>query len=209
MAGLGVNVRARSPAVARNRAPILEVLRGVLPARGLVLELACGTGEHAAFFAQALPSLEWQPTDKNATGFAGVEAHRAAAGAPNLRPPLVLDATAASWPVPRAEAVVSINMIHIAPWAATKGLIAGAARTLVDGGVLFVYGPFKRGGAHTAESNRRFDEDLRARDSSWGVRDLDDVTALAADHGFRRTEVVAMPANNLSVVFVSDAARRA
>ncbi len=200
-----VHARAYSPATARNRGPILTVLERVLPSRGLVLELASGTGEHAAFFAQALPSLTWQPTDKDDRGFASIEAHRVFAGAPNLLPPIVLDVTAGTWPVARADAIVCINMIHISPWAATEGLMAGAGRTLVAGSVLYLYGPYKRNGEHTAESNRRFDADLQARDPRWGVRDMDDVTALAAHHGMRRTEIVEMPANNLSLVFVREA----
>jgi SAM-dependent methyltransferase len=195
------DARAYAPATARNREPIRAVLARVLPAKGLVLELAAGTGEHAAFFAQSFPHLTWQPSDRDAQGFASIAAHGAAADATNLKAAVLLDATAPAWPVARADAIVCINMIHIAPWAATEGLMAGAGRTLGPGGVLFLYGPYKQGGAPTAESNQRFDEDLRRRDPAWGVRDLDDVTALAARHGLRRIEVVEMPANNLSVVF--------
>jgi SAM-dependent methyltransferase len=193
-----------SDAVARNREPILAVLRRVLPMQGTVqptvLEIASGTGEHAVHFAAALPHLIWQPTDLDAVARASIAAHRAAAQLPNLPAPLALDAAAAVWPVARADAVVAINMIHIAPWQATEGLMAGARRLLAPGGVLYLYGPYKENGRHTAPSNAAFDASLRARDPQWGVRDLDAVCALAAAHEFEFVERVAMPANNLSVV---------
>jgi SAM-dependent methyltransferase len=189
-----------SPAVARNRDPILSVLRRVLPARGLVLEVASGSGEHAVHFAAALPHLTWQPTDLDPEARASIEAHRDAARLPNLLAALELDATASQWPVAQADAVVSINMIHIAPWSAAQGLMAGAARLLRAGGILFLYGPFKDHGHHTAPSNAAFDASLRARDPAWGVRDIADVRDLAAQHGFDLTERVAMPANNMSLV---------
>ena len=190
-----------SPAVARNRDPILAVLRRHLPAQGTVLEIASGTGEHAAYLAPQFPHLVWQPTDVDPDALASIEAHRAAAGAPNLRAPIALDVTAPAWPVTRADAVVSINMIHISPWAAAQGLMAGAARLLPAGGVLYLYGPFKENGEHTAPSNAAFDASLRARDPQWGVRDIGEVRALADSHGFDFVERVAMPANNLSLVF--------
>jgi SAM-dependent methyltransferase len=190
-----------SPAVARNRDPILAALRPFLPAHGTVLEIASGTGEHAAYFATHLPHLTWQPSDVDPEALAGIEAHRAAANAPNLRAPIALDVTAPVWPVTRADAVVSINMIHISPWASAQGLMAGAAQLLAAGGVLYLYGPFKENGVHTAPSNTAFDESLRARDPRWGVRDVGDVRALADSHGFDFIERVAMPANNLSLVF--------
>ena len=167
-----------------------------------MLEVSAGTGEHAAFFAAALPHLTWQPTDLDERALLSIAAHREAADVNNLSPPLTLDAASADWPVLRADAVVCINMIHIAPWAACIGLTAGAARTLPPGGLFYLYGPYKEGGAHTAESNLRFDLDLRLRDSSWGVRNLEDVVALAAEHGLQHSETVTMPANNRSVVFV-------
>src|SRR5262245_42400301 len=190
-----------SPAAARNRDPILAVLRRHLPAQGSVLEIASGTGEHAACFAPCLPHLVWQPSDVDPDALASIEAHRAAANAPNLRAPIALDVTAPEWPVTGADAIVSINMIHISPWTAAQGLMAGAARLLAVGGVLYLYGPFKENGEHTAPSNAAFDASLRARDPSWGVRDVGDVRALADKHGFDFVERVAMPANNLSLVF--------
>jgi len=190
-----------APAVARNRDPILAVLRRVLPERGLVLEIASGSGEHAVYFAAALQNLTWQPTDPDPEARDSIAAYRAAAQLPNLLPPLALDAAASSWPVTQADAVVSINMIHIAPWAAAEGLMAGAKRLLPGGGVLFLYGPFREHGQHTAPSNAAFDESLRARNREWGVRDLDEVAALASRHGLALEERLAMPANNLSVVF--------
>jgi SAM-dependent methyltransferase len=189
-----------SDAVARNRDPILAVLRRVLPRAGTVLEIASGTGEHAVHFAAALPDLEWQPTDIDAIARASIAAHRDAARLPNLRPPLALDVTADEWPLPRADALVAINMIHIAPWPATEGLMAGAARLLPPGGILYLYGPYREAGVPTAPSNVAFDASLRARDPRWGLRDLAEVLALAAAHGFELVERVAMPANNLSVV---------
>jgi len=193
--------RQHRPHVARNRDPILEVLRRLLPATGLVLEVASGSGEHAAYFATKLPALMWQPTDPDPEAIASTAAHRVTAGVPNLLPPLMLDVMSERWPVDRADAVICCNMIHIAPWSACEGLVAGAARTLPSGGLLYLYGPYKIGGEHTAPSNRNFDLDLRARNPEWGIRDLGDVTALAERHGFKLAETVPMPANNLSVIF--------
>jgi SAM-dependent methyltransferase len=193
--------RIYRPHVARNRDPILEVLRRVLPPRGLVLEVASGSGEHAAYFAKALPDLSWQPTDPDAEALASIAAHRAAAGAANLLPPLQLDVTTQQWPVAHADAVMCNNMIHIAPWTACEGLIVGAARLSSAGGVLYFYGPYKIGGRHTAPSNQEFDLSLRERNPLWGIRDLADVVALATNHGFALAETVPMPANNLSVIF--------
>jgi|SRR5690348_10478319 len=196
--------RLYAPAVARNRGPILAVLRRVLPATGLVLEVASGSGEHAAFFAAALPGVNWQPSDSDPRARASIAACRGAGAPPNLLPPVALDASAAEWPVAGAASVVCINMIHIAPWSASEGLMAGAARILTAGGVLYLYGPYKEDGRHTAPSNEAFDADLRARDPRWGVRDLGEVIALARRHGLAHQETVAMPANNRSVVFRRD-----
>jgi SAM-dependent methyltransferase len=193
--------RQYRPHVARNREPILEVLRRVLPPHGLVLEIASGSGEHVAYYAEQLPALTWQPSDPDPDALASISAHRAASGAPNLKPPLQLDVTALAWPVARADAVMCCNMIHIAPWAACEGLIAGAGRTLPVGGVLYLYGPYKIDGAHTAPSNAAFDRQLQSRDPEWGIRDLGEVTALAKRHGLALAETVPMPANNLSMIF--------
>ena len=190
-----------SPSVARNRDPILAVLQRVLPARGLVLEIASGTGEHALHFASMLPHLTWQPTDQDDQALNSIAAHQSASGLPNLLAPLQLDAAAPNWPVERAEAVVAINMVHISPWQATQGLMAGAGRVLPSGGVLFLYGAYKENGAHTAPSNEAFDQDLRRRNSEWGVRDLEEVADLARGHGLELVERIAMPANNFSLVF--------
>jgi SAM-dependent methyltransferase len=189
-----------APAVARNRDPILTVLREVLPAAGTVLEIASGTGEHAIHFAAALPHLVWQPTDPDAQARGSIAAHAAQAGLANLLAPLELDACAPLWPVTRADALVSINMIHISPWSATQGLMAGAARLLAAGSPLYLYGPYRHG-LHTAPSNAAFDQSLRARDPAWGVRDLEAVVELAAGHGLALERTVTMPANNLSVIF--------
>jgi len=188
-------------ATERNREPILEVLRRVLPAEGLVLEIASGTGQHAAYFAAALPGLRWQPSDPVPAHRDSVAAWAAAGGLTNVLPAVALDVERWPWPVPRADAVVCINMIHIAPWSAAQALFAGAGRVLSPAGVLFLYGPFKRDGGHTSDSNARFDERLRAEDPRWGVRDLSDVTALAHEAGFGDPEIVPMPANNLSLIF--------
>jgi hypothetical protein len=190
-----------APAAARNREPILRVLRDYLPRSALVLEIASGTGEHAVWFSAALSGLTWQPTDHDPEAVISIAAWRDMTGLPNLLPPLQLDASADIWPVARADVVVAINMIHIAPWTATQGLIVGAARTLTPGGLLYLYGPFSEGGVHTAATNAAFDADLRARDPAWGIRDLDEITGLAMQHGTMGPERVAMPANNLSVMF--------
>ena len=190
-----------SPAAARNRQPILEVLRRILPAHGTVLEIASGSGEHAVFFAAALPHLVWQPTDLDPAALRSIAVYRASAGLPNLAPPLALDAAASAWPVTGVDAVVAINMVHIAPWRASEGLVAGAARVLGPSGVLYLYGPYKVDGVHTAPSNAAFDESLRVRNPEWGVRDVAEVRDLAHSHGFTLAERVAMPANNLSLIF--------
>jgi Protein of unknown function (DUF938) len=199
-----LRVKRHAPATARNREHILDVLARALPPSGVVLEIASGSGEHAAFFAARMPGLTWQPSDADADARASVEAYRAESGLANLLAPLTIDARSdvASWGIAHAEAIVCVNMIHIAPWASCEGLMRGAAHLLGEGGVLYLYGPFKRDGRHTAPSNESFDLGLRARDPSWGVRDLADVTREAAANGLAFVEVVEMPANNLSVVFV-------
>jgi cyclopropane fatty-acyl-phospholipid synthase-like methyltransferase len=188
-------------ATERNRGPIQEILRRVLPPRGVVLEIASGTGQHVVFFARELPALRWQPSDPSPVHLDSIRAWTTASGADNVAAPLQLDVELTPWPVAHADAILNINMIHIAPWTAAEALFHGAARLLPADGVLFLYGPFKREGRHTAESNARFDERLRGEDVRWGVRDLGDVQTLAAASGFGVPEVIAMPANNLSLVF--------
>jgi SAM-dependent methyltransferase len=197
---MAADPRRYAPAAARNRDPILAVLRRVLPASGLVLEIASGTGEHVAHFARALPDLDWQPSDRDNALFASIVAHGVDLADGNFLPPLCLDAAAADWPVTRVDAIVCINMIHISPWSACEGLMRGAGRVLAPAGVLYLYGPYTVDGCHTADSNAAFDEGLRVRDPDWGVRDLGAVTSLAATHDLRLDETIAMPANNLSLV---------
>jgi SAM-dependent methyltransferase len=189
--------RRFAPAVARNRDPILAVLRRVLPATGLVLEVASGTGEHCAHFAAALPGLAFQPTEPEAEGRASCDAW--CGDLPNVRPALPLDVIAADWPVARADAVLCINMAHIAPWAATLGLLRGAARVLGPGAPLVLYGPWILPGVETAESNWAFDAGLRERNPDWGLRRLEDLVA-AAGAAFAPQEVIEMPANNVTLV---------
>jgi hypothetical protein len=189
------------PHVARNRESILAVLQRVLPQKGEVLEIASGSGEHATFFARALPALSWQPTDVDDKALASIAAFGGEADRPNLRAPLRLDVTQVPWPVERADAVVCCNMIHISPWAVTEGLMAGAGLILPAGGVLYLYGPYKVDGAHTAPTNETFDSWLRTQNPAWGIRDLGAVMELAGRHGLVCVERVPMPANNFSVVF--------
>lgn len=198
--------RLSSPAARRNRDPILAVLRRVLPAEGTVLELGSGTGEHAAWLGAHLPGLEFQPSDPEPANRASIAAWIAHERLANVRAPLALDVLDEDWALPaevasRLVAVLSLNMIHVAPWQAALGLLHGAARVLRPGGVLYLYGPFKREGRHTAPSNAAFDASLRAHDPAWGVRDLEDVAAAAGRYGFLFADVVQMPANNLSAIF--------
>jgi len=182
----------------RNRGPILEVLRRVLPPGGLVLEIASGTGQHVSHFARALPLLRWQPSDPDAESRESVRAWVEGLG--NVLAPVELNVLKRPWPVARADAVVCINMIHIAPWACAEALVSGAGELVGAGGVLFLYGPFRRFGRHTSLSNEAFDASLRGSDPDWGVRDLEAVVEIARAAGFGLEEVVEMPANNLSVV---------
>jgi hypothetical protein len=190
-----------APAAARNREPILDVLRQHLPAAGLVLEVASGTGEHIMHFAEALPDLVFQPSDPDAGARASIDDWAHTTRRANVRRALAIDAQSEAWPVERADAVLCSNMIHIAPWKAATGLIAGAGRVLSADGLLYLYGPYRRHGRHTAPSNDAFDRDLRRRNPAWGVRDLDDVAACARENGFGDPEIVEMPANNLSLIF--------
>jgi hypothetical protein len=195
-----VNARRTAPAAERNKEPILKVLRPVLPDSGLVLEIASGTGQHVVHFAQALPELEWQPSDPDPEARSSIAAWIAHEGLPNVRPPLDLDVGSEPWPIDRADAVVCINMIHISPWAATQHLMTGAARLLPIRGVLFLYGPFRRMDRETAPSNEAFDAQLRRRNPEWGLRDLEAVVSVAKQNGLDLIEVTEMPANNLAVV---------
>lgn len=203
------DARAVAPAAERNRDAILTVLRRVLPGIGTVLEIASGTGQHAVYFAAALPNLTWQPSDADAAARDSIAAWRAHAGLANLRAPLALDVCGQPWPIDVAQALVCINMIHIAPWAAAEHLFAGAAEVLSPDGTLFLYGPYKRGGEHTSPGNAAFDAQLRSRNPAWGVRDMEVVTQLASSHGFPLIEAVPMPANNFSLVFRKGSPSRA
>ena len=194
-------MKREAPAVARNRDPILDVLRRHLPPKGLVLEFASGTGEHVVHFAAALPALAFQPSDPNDSARASIDDWVKTRGLANVRPALALDASARKWPVESVAAILCINMIHISPWAATVGLIEGAGDALPAGGVLYLYGPYRRAGATTAPSNEAFDADLKSRNAEWGLRQLEEIEVLALRHGFAAPTVIEMPANNLSVVF--------
>jgi SAM-dependent methyltransferase len=189
------------PAAERNKQPILEVLRRVLPSEGTVLEIASGTGQHAAFFASQLPALTFQPSDIDDENLASIRAWVDEARLANLRPPLKLDVTQPEWGVGTVDAIFNANMIHIAPWDCCMSLVAGAGRHLRPAGVLVMYGPFSVGGAHTAPSNADFDASLKSRDLRWGVRDSEAVTALAEEAGLSLQERVPMPANNQALIF--------
>jgi SAM-dependent methyltransferase len=197
---MAADQRRVAPATARNRDPILELLRRELPPRGAVLEVASGSGEHVVHFAAALPALIFRPSDPEPSARASIDAWIARSGVINVLPAIALDAAAHSWPLAAADAVLCINMVHIAPWAATLGLVAGAARLLPPGGLFYLYGPYKRGGRHTSPSNADFDENLRFRDPQWGIRDVETVAAVAAESGFSAPAIIEMPANNLSLI---------
>ncbi len=194
-------MRRQAPAAARNRQPILDVLRPRLPAQGLVLEIASGSGEHIVHFAEALPNLVFQPSDPSPEARASIDDWVQELTLDNVRPALALDAAGDVWPLEHADTVLCCNMIHIAPWEAAVGLVVGAGRILPKDGTLYLYGPYRRGGRHTAPSNEAFDLDLRRRDAAWGVRDLEAVAALAEARDFGLPEIIDMPANNLSLVF--------
>ena len=189
------------PAPERNKVPILDVLQRVLPSQGRVLAVASGTGQHAAYFARALPAWTWLPTDIDPINLASIAAHVSEAALSNLAPPCSLDVCAEDWQAGELDAVFNANMVHIAPWACCEGLLRGAGRYLRAGGVLVMYGPFRIGGEHSAASNHRFDADLRSRDASWGVRDLEAVVQLAHGFGLTHRETFPMPANNQCLVF--------
>jgi SAM-dependent methyltransferase len=194
-------LKREAPAAARNREPIAVVLGEVLPARGTILEVASGTGEHAAHFASLWPDLRWRPSDPDPDALASIRAWREEAGLANLLEPVLLDASAEQWPVAAADAILCVNMVHISPWAATIGLMRGAGRLLAAGAPLILYGPYRRAGMPTAPSNEAFDESLKARNRQWGLRELEAVAAAAARDGLRLDRVFEMPANNLTIVF--------
>lgn len=193
--------KRHAPAAARNAGPIREVLARLLPAGGAVLEVASGTGQHAAFMAAAFPDRTWQPSDADPGALASIAAWVAEAGLPNLRAPLRLDVEVEPWPIDAVDAIVCINLVHVAPWSAALALLRGAARRLGPGGLLYTYGPYRFGGEFTAPSNAEFDASLRAQDPGWGVRDVRDLEAAAAAARLHLAETIAMPANNHSLVF--------
>jgi SAM-dependent methyltransferase len=193
-------VRRSAPAAVRNREPIADVLSGWLLTTGLVLEIASGTGEHAAFFAERFPGLEWQPSDVHPDALASIAAWRETTGLTNLRAPLVIDAGSAKWPIDRADAVLSINMVHISPWASALGLLDAAARLLSSGAPLILYGPWLKDDIPTVPSNLAFDADLKRRDPEWGLRRVEEFAAAAEEVGLLLQATRAMPANNLMLL---------
>lgn len=192
--------RRHAPATARNTDPISDVLREWMPRAGTVLEIASGSGEHALAFARAFPHLRWQPSDAEDASLASIEAWRGDAALANLAPPVRIDVMQADWPVARADAVVAINLVHISPWAASLGLLDGAARLLASGAPLILYGPWIERGIETAPSNLAFDADLRQRNPDWGLREVERFSGEAQARGFALAERRAMPANNLMLL---------
>ncbi|MFP5328671.1 MAG: DUF938 domain-containing protein [Alphaproteobacteria bacterium] len=193
--------RRSAPAALRNREPIAAVLRDWLPESGLVLEVASGTGEHVVYFAERFPDLEWQPSDVDPAALASIRAWREEADLRNVREPLVLDASSNAWPTGRADAVLSINMVHISPWSAALGLIDGAARLLGPGAPLILYGPWLSDEIETAPSNLAFDADLKRRNPEWGLRKVEDFASEAKGRGLALADKRLMPANNLMLLF--------
>ena len=200
--------RRSAPAALRNREPIAQVLGEWLPASGVVLEIASGTGEHSVLFAERFPKLEWQPSDVHPGALQSIAAWGEAADLPNVRPPLVIDAGEPDWPIEQADAVLSINMVHISPWASALGLLDGAARLLPAGGPLILYGPWLTDAIPTAPSNREFDADLKRRDSEWGLRQVEDFAAAARKRSLELVETRQMPANNLMLLLKNSPASR-
>jgi len=190
-----------APAALRNREPIADVLADWLPASGLVLEIASGSGEHVIFFAERFPALEWQPSDVHPDALASISAWRDTADLPNLLRPMTVDAASPDWPIERADAVLSINMVHISPWASALGLVAEAERLLDAGGPLILYGPWLKDDIEAAPSNLDFDADLKRRNPAWGLRRVEEFAEAAAPHGFALEDVRRMPANNLMTLW--------
>jgi hypothetical protein len=197
----GAGARRSAPAALRNREPIAEVLADWLPERGLVLEVASGTGEHSAYFAERFPNLRWQPSDMHDDALQSIRAWQASVELPNLNTPIVIDAASPDWPIGHADAVININMVHISPWAAALGLLDGAARILDAASPLILYGPWITETLETAPSNLAFDADLRSRDPEWGLRSVEDFAAEAKKRGFALAGQRLMPANNLMLLF--------
>ena len=200
-----MNAKRYAAATQRNRQPILEVLQKYLPSRGNILEIASGTGEHAVFFATQFPNSQWYPSDRDPELLASIQAWSAEYSTDNLHPPLEIDVSSDRWSIENTDitfdAIVNINMIHISPFSAGKSLMAGAGRILPSDGILYLYGPYKRDGDHTAPSNEAFDRSLRDHNPQWGVRNLEDVIEIAESHNLMLEEIVAMPANNFSLIF--------
>jgi SAM-dependent methyltransferase len=196
----GPDVKRHAPATERNRDVIAETLARLLPAEGLVLEVASGTGEHAVHFARLFPALTWQPSDPDPIALASINAWRADSNVPNMQPAMLLDASS-DWPIMQADAVVCINMTHISPWAATVGLLRNAARLLPPSAVLFIYGPYNQRDVPLAQSNAAFDASLRQQNAEWGLRYVDDIAEEAYKSGLHLDSVIDMPANNLSLIF--------
>jgi hypothetical protein len=196
----GAEVKRHAPATERNRDVIAQTLARVLPTEGLILEVASGTGEHVVHFAKMFPALTWQPSDPDPIALASINAWRADSNVPNVRPAMLLDASA-DWPIAQADAVVCINMTHISPWAATVGLLRNAARLLPQSAVLFIYGPYNQRDVPLADSNAAFDAALRQQNALWGLRFVEDIAAEANVSGLHLDLVIDMPANNLSLIF--------
>jgi hypothetical protein len=196
----GVEVKRYAPATERNRDVIAETLVNVLPAHGLVLEIASGTGEHAVHFAQLFTGLTWQPSDPDPIAIASINAWRGDCAVPNVRSAMLLDASA-DWTIAHADAIVCINMAHISPWAATVGLLRNAARLLPQSAPLFIYGPFRQRDVPLAEGNASFDAALRQQNAEWGLRYVEDITKEARDVGLALDQIIPMPSNNLSLIF--------
>lgn len=192
--------RRSAPAALRNRKPIADVLAEWLPGSGVVLEIASGTGEHAAFFAERFPNLEWQPSDIHPDALRSIAAWREGSGRTNLLEPIAIDAAKPDWPIDQANAILSINMVHISPWSSALGLIDGGARLLPPGGPLILYGPWLKADIETAESNLGFDADLKRRDPEWGLRQVEEFAAAASAKGLSLEDTRAMPANNLMLL---------